>query len=201
MAEPNHQSSTIPVAPIIQRQRAEIRVEMDIAGASMTAISDVDGLIDLIIAEALVITAAELLRSDAPSVAQSLAQAQKRMLPNSYRTPEELVSRVSGDVATRSAAEAGYVRLRDLLADRPRAHTPPPIPPKPIVLPLKTPAIQAAFPSARRQPRREVKTFILGIVSVLLLLLLTAMTLHSFTHQPQSELTDPASTQFHKGKP
>ena len=199
MAEPT--SSAIPVAPIIQRQRAEIRVELDIAGATMTAISQVDELVDSIIAETLVITVAELLRSDAPSVSQALARAEKRLLPNSYRSPEELLSRVSGDMATRTAAEGSYQRLRDLLAGRSRVQpAPPPPAPKPVNLQLTTPAIRAAFPPPRTKLRRDARTLFLSIIAVVLLLLLAAMAVRSFTQpshleQPRPNIGQPRTAQ------
>ncbi len=184
MAEPSQPSSAIPVAPILQRKRAELRVELDIAGASIDALIEVDKLVDSIIAETLVITAAELLRADASSVGDSLTSAQLRLLPGSYTTKEEWLSRVSGDASTRAAVEAGFHRLRDLLtkrSDRVQPAPPPTPAPKPTVLALTAPAIQAMFPQPGRRLRGEVRTFVLCIVSVLLLLLLMVMALRSFT--------------------
>ena len=201
MAEPTQPSSAIPVAPILQRQRAEIRVELDIAGASMTAISQVDELVDSIIAETLIVTAAELLRSDAPSVSQSLARAEHRLLPNSYRSPEELLSRVTGDMATRSAAEASYQRLRDLLSGRSRVQPPPPPAPRPTVLPLTTPAIRAAFPPAPTKIRREAKTVLLAVISLILLLLLAVMAFRSFTQKPHFQQIGPTPAHSQNAQP
>lgn len=112
------------------------------------AIAEVEKAIETIIAESIVITAAELLGKENWSLQGALHEATIRLLPYRVVSMKELVSSVCNEVGVMASAEAGYQHLKALLGGQPDMRdNGPGLPPSRETPPLPSPALTPRRPA------------------------------------------------------
>lgn len=124
MAE-ERKADILPEYATPQHLRAELLMELEMAGVTQERRDAIMGMVNTLIAESLVVTAAELLRGTPQEIRWTLTDAQDRLLPKRLLSGEELLARVSADVATRSAAIDSYNNIQKLLREKSK---PAPVP-------------------------------------------------------------------------
>ncbi len=183
-------AAIVPFASTIQQRREEIRMELEIAGVSPDSIASVEKMVDALMLDSVIVTASELLRADAPVVAYALIDAQSRLLPKSRAEANDLLDRVSADIATRVAATQSYERVRKILSPPPvvqpmAVRKPVPLPPPPPpVAPPAVPTFWAVLRSAAPYRLTQVKSLFLILVALLLFLALLSFAFYSLRHSP-----------------